>query len=165
MNQTLQQRLKLELPIIQAPMAGVQGSALAIAVSTAGGLGSLPCAMLSPAQMRAELGLIAAACDNRVNVNFFCHQPQPADARREQQWRDELAGYYREYAIDADAIAPAQGRTPFDAAALAVLQEFRPAVVSFHFGLPERDLLADTRSRGTGASSREPERGAAHVER
>ncbi len=138
-----------ELPIIQAPMAGVQGSALAIAVCRAGGLGSLPCAMLTPEKMRAEMAAIRAAVDRPFNVNFFCHQPPAPDPRREAAWRAALSRYYAEFGIDAETIAPGAGRAPFHAAAADVLEEFRPAVVSFHFGLPAPDLLA--RVKATGA--------------
>ena len=144
----IQQRLRLELPIIQAPMAGVQDSALTIAVSNAGGLGSLPCAMYTPAQIRGELEAIKSACDRPFNVNFFCHQPAPVDLEREQNWRSELAPFYQEYGIDEDAIAPGQGRTPFDSAALELVQEFKPAVISFHFGLPQSDLLEAAQATG-----------------
>ena len=85
---TLQQLLGIELPIIQAPMAGVQGSALAIAVSNAGGLGSLPCAMLAPDAIRNELAAIKAQTTKPVNVNFFCHVP----TRTECGARSALAG-------------------------------------------------------------------------
>jgi nitronate monooxygenase len=148
MSGKLQQRLNLQYPIIQAPMAGVQGSALAIAVATAGGLGSLACAMLTPARIGDELTAIAAATDQPVNVNFFCHQPSPADPRREQRWRAELAPYYREYGIDAAAIAAAPARAPFDDQTLELVQEFRPTVVSFHFGLPEPRLLDAVKATG-----------------
>ncbi|MEK9803532.1 MAG: nitronate monooxygenase, partial [Curvibacter sp.] len=80
---TLQDLLGTELPLIQAPMAGVQGSALAIAVSNAGGLGSLPCAMLAPEALRAELEKIRAQTVRPYNVNFFCHRPPELDERRE----------------------------------------------------------------------------------
>jgi nitronate monooxygenase len=74
--------LGIDLPIIQAPMAGVQGSALAIAVSNAGGLGSLPCAMLGPQALQQELAAIRAQTTKPFNVNFFCHrQPDPDAAR------------------------------------------------------------------------------------
>src|SRR5436305_11444789 len=96
-------------PIIQAPMAGVQTSALAIAVSKAGGLGSLPCAMLSPEAMRKEIAAIRAATDGPYNVNFFVHTPGVPDARREAAWREALAPYYREYGIDPASIAPGPG--------------------------------------------------------
>lgn len=145
---TIQQRLKLELPIIQAPMAGVQGSSLAIAVSNAGGLGTLPCAIYTAEQVRSELETIASNCDKPFNVNFFCHKPLPLDNERERQWRAELTPYYREYGIDENSIAPAQGRNPFDHAALELMQEFKPAVVSFHFGLPELDLLEAVKATG-----------------
>jgi len=71
--------LGTKLPIIQAPMAGVQGSALAIAVSNAGGLGSLPCAMLSLEQMQSELAAVARGTSQPYNVNFFCHAPPTTD--------------------------------------------------------------------------------------
>src|SRR5207244_3469872 len=113
---TLQQLLGIELPIIQAPMAGVQGSALAIAVSNAGGLGSLPCAMLGPDALRAELTTIHQQTDRPYNVNFFCHQSPAADVVREAAWRAALAPYYREFGIDAAAIASAPARLPVIAA-------------------------------------------------
>ena len=136
-------------PIIQAPMAGVQGSALAIAVSKAGGLGSLPCAMLSTEALRQELAKITAQTDQPYNVNFFCHTPPTPDAAREAVWRQALAPYFREFGIDAAAIPAGPGRLPFSAEAAEVLAEFRPPVVSFHFGLPAPELLA--RVRGWGA--------------
>jgi nitronate monooxygenase len=138
----------IELPIVQAPMAGIQGSALAIAVSRAGGLGSLPCAMLSIDAMRQELRAIRAATDGPFNVNFFCHTPPRLDARREEGWRAALGRYYEEYGIDPSQIGPGAGRAPFSAEAADALDEFRPAVVSFHFGLPAPDLLARVRSTG-----------------
>src|SRR5205085_4139523 len=93
--------LGVRLPIIQAPMAGVQGSALAIAVSNAGGLGSLPCAMLGPDALRRELETIEAQTSKPYNVNFFCHvQPQP-NAEQEKRWREALSPYFEEVGIDA----------------------------------------------------------------
>ena len=136
-------------PIIQAPMAGVQDAALAIAVSKAGGLGSLPCAMLSIEAMRKELGAIRAATDRPYNVNFFVHTPPVPDARREDAWRTALAPYYREYAIDAGSISAGAVRAPFTTEAADVLEEFKPAVVSFHFGLPAETLVKRVRSWGS----------------
>src|SRR5919201_494607 len=115
-------------------MAGVQGSALAIAVSNAGGLGGLPCALLGTDALRSELAAIKAATGKPVNVNFFCHEQPTPDAVREAAWRARLAPYYRELRIDPNAIPSGPGREPFSAAAAALLEEFRPAVVSFHFG-------------------------------
>src|SRR5687767_11860194 len=125
--------LGIELPVIQAPMAGVQGSALAIAVSNAGGLGSLPCAMLAPEAIRKECVAIRAATARPFNVNFFCHAPPQPDAAREKAWRTALAPYFAELGIDGDSIPPGAGRFPFNAEAADVLEEFRPPVVSFHF--------------------------------
>lgn len=145
---TLQELLGIEIPIIQAPMAGVQGSALAIAVSNAGGLGSLPCAMLTPNAMRAELAAIKAHTDRPFNVNFFCHTPPTTDPERETRWRAALAPFYAEFGIDPATTPAGSGRTPFSAEAAAILSEFRPPVVSFHFGLPAPELLARVKSWG-----------------
>ncbi|MBI1894571.1 MAG: nitronate monooxygenase, partial [Candidatus Rokubacteria bacterium] len=146
---TLQQLLGIEVPIIQAPMAGVQGSALAVAVSNAGGLGSLPCAMLSLDTMRNELAAIKAQTGRPFNVNFFCHVPPTPSAEREAVWRATLAPYYKEFGIDADTIPAGPGRAPFSSGAADVLSEFKPAVVSFHFGLPSAELLARVRAWGS----------------
>lgn len=139
----------ISLPIVQAPMAGVQGSALAIAVCRAGGLGSLPCAMLTPESIREELSAIRAATSNPINVNFFCHAPPAPSAERESAWRVALAPYFTELGVDPASIPAGPGRAPFSRAAADVLAEFEPEVVSFHFGLPSPDLLA--RVRGWGA--------------
>lgn len=144
----LQTLLGVELPIIQAPMAGVQGSALAIAVCEAGGLGSLPCATLSHDRLREELTAIRARTQRPFNVNFFCHLPPMPDMRREAAWRERLAPYYREAGLDLDAPVGGPTRLPFDAATAGILQAFEPPVVSFHFGLPSADLLARVRDWG-----------------
>lgn len=145
---TLQELVGIELPVIQAPMAGVQGSALAVAVSNSGGLGSLPGAMLAPAAMREELAAIRSGTDRPYNVNFFCHRPPAPDSGREAAWRAALAPYYREFGIDPDGIASGTGRLPFGPEAADLLDEFRPAVVSFHFGLPPAELVARARACG-----------------
>jgi nitronate monooxygenase len=138
----------IELPVIQAPMAGVQGWALAAAVSNAGGLGSLPCAMLTPEDMRRELTHLAAQTNQPYSVNFFCHTMPEPDAAREEAWRGMLAPYYRELGIEPPPIQLGTSRTPFDAAAASVLDDFKPAVVSFHFGLPTAELLKRVRAHG-----------------
>ena len=145
---TIDKFLGIALPIIQAPMAGVQGSALAIAVSNAGGLGSLPCAMLGLDAMRNEMATIKAETGKPFNVNFFCHMPPTPDPAREAVWRAALAPYYKEYGIDPDSISAGPGRAPFSSEAADVLEEFKPAVVSFHFGLPSADLLARVKQWG-----------------
>ena len=141
--------LGLERPIVQAPMAGVQLGDLAVAVSEAGGLGSLPCALLSPEAISTELSAIRARTDRPINVNFFSHRPPTPDAERERAWRAALRPYYEALGLDPDEVKPAAGRAPFSAAAAEVLETLRPAVVSFHFGLPDETLLA--RVRGCGA--------------
>ena len=142
----LTELLGIELPIVQAPMAGAQGSAMAIAVSNAGGLGSLPCAMLTADGLRKELGSIKTQTNKPVNVNFFCHAAPDADAERESAWRAVLTPYYKRYGIDSAGIPTGPGRAPFNAEFADVLEEYQPAVVSFHFGLPPAHLLARRKS-------------------
>jgi nitronate monooxygenase len=130
-------------------MAGVQVSAMAVAVCNAGGLGSLPCAMLGLDVLRKELAALKAGTGKPYNVNFFCHAPPVVSTQREAAWRSALSPYYREYGIDAGAIPAGAGRMPFSAEAAELLEEFRPAVVSFHFGLPSPELLARIKSWGS----------------
>jgi nitronate monooxygenase len=139
---------KLELPIIQAPMAGANGSAMAMAVSEAGGLGSLPCAMLDVTKIRAELGVIRQRTGKPINVNFFCHTPPKPDAQRDAAWKARLAEYYREFGLDPNAEVPSVNRAPFDAAMCELVEEFKPEVVSFHFGLPAAPLLKRVKAAG-----------------
>lgn len=146
---TLQMLLGIGLPVIQAPMAGVQDHKLTVAVSNAGGLGSLPCAMLSLDAMRKELSCIQVQTKQPYNVNFFCHTPTTPIAAREVGWRAALSPYYQEFGLDQNAISAGPGRTPFSDEVADVLSEYKPAVVSFHFGLPSSDLLARVRSWGS----------------
>jgi nitronate monooxygenase len=141
--------LGIELPIIQGPMAGATNSSMVIAVCNAGGLGSMPAAMLSSEQLREELKTIRQYTTQPFNVNFFCHQPPAPDEQRARDWKNLLEPYYRELGADFDAPTPVSNRAPFDEAACVVLEEFRPEVVSFHFGLPEKNLL--DRVKATGA--------------
>jgi nitronate monooxygenase len=130
-------------------MAGVQDHRLAVAVSNAGGLGSLPAAMLGLDALKAELTQLSAKTDKPYNVNFFCHTPPTADTRRESAWRDALKPYYDELGLDLNNIPTGPGRAPFTHEAADVLEAFKPAVVSFHFGLPSADLLQRVRSWGS----------------
>ncbi len=145
---TLHELLGTELPIIQAPMAGAQGTALAVAVCNAGGLGSLPCAMLSIDVMRRELATIKTRTSKPFNVNFFCHASPTTDTEREATWRARLSEYYRAFGIDPGTIPVGPSRAPFNAEAAELLAEFSPAVVSFHFGLPSAELLARVKAIG-----------------
>jgi nitronate monooxygenase len=138
----------IEHPIVLAPMAGAMDGDLVAEVSAAGGLGSLPCAMLAPAALRDQFAKIRARTDRPINVNFFCHTPPTLNNAREARWRDRLAPYYRELGIDPSAPVPSSNRAPFDAALCEVIEELRPQVVSFHFGLPAADLLARVRAAG-----------------
>jgi nitronate monooxygenase len=145
---SLQKYLGIDLPIIQAPMAGVQNSTLAIAVSNAGGLGSLPCAMLDMETLHKELRVIQAQTSRPYNLNFFCHTPPESDAEQEKRWRAALAPYYAEYQIDAGTVNAGAKRMPFNADIAQMLAEFAPPVVSFHFGLPPANLLDQVRNWG-----------------
>ena len=139
----------IERPIIQAPMAGLQASAMAIAVCNAGGLGSLPTATLSLEVLASELAALRAGTSNPYNVNFFVHEVSVADAAREAKWREALAPYFKEYGIDPASIPAGPGRAPFSHQAADVLEPYKPAVVSFHFGLPPKDLMSRVRSWGS----------------
>src|SRR5438093_12650851 len=138
----------VELPIIQAPMAGSSDAELAIAVSQAGGLGSLPCAMLNTEQVRSSYQGIRQRTARPVNLNFFCHRAPAADRDRGRRWRELLAPYYSEFGLDPSESGSFPTRTPFDEAMCDVVAELKPVVVSFHFGLPSRDLLDRVRAAG-----------------
>lgn len=137
------------LPLIQAPMAGSQGAALALAVCAAGGLGSLPAAMLSPEALREQLQVLRERARGPWNVNFFCHTPPTPDAAAEARWRETLRPFYEEAGIDPAGVPAGAGRVPFSHALADVLEPFAPPVVSFHFGLPAPDLLARVKSWGS----------------
>ncbi len=138
----------IEIPIIQAPMAGPGTPELAVAVSSAGGLGSLPCAQLDLQQARASLELIRRETSRPINLNFFCHTPPQADAERTLNWLARLAPYYAEFGIEPDAAAASSGRRAFDADFCTLLEAYRPKVVSFHFGLPQTELLSRVKAAG-----------------
>ena len=142
-------RLGLELPLIQAPMAGYQGAAMAAAVSGAGALGSLPGAAMSPQALRDAVGELRRGGGVPVNLNFFCHATPAADPAREAAWREALRPYYEELGLSFSAISNGPGRLPFGDEAADAIEALRPAVVSFHFGLPPAPLLE--RVRRTGA--------------
>lgn len=141
--------LGLELPILQAPMAGPVDSEMVIAVSEAGGLGGLPCALMSPEKARTELGIIRQRTSRPISINFFCHRQPEEDVAREAAWKRRLEPFYVELGLDPAAPAPRSARAPFDAEFYDIVEEFRPEVVSFHFGLPDAALL--DRVKATGA--------------
>ncbi|TBU99295.1 NAD(P)H-dependent flavin oxidoreductase [Stutzerimonas kirkiae] len=145
---TLEHLFDIPYPILQAPMAGAQDHRLAVAVSQAGGLGAIPAGMLDAARLDEQLSAYRALTERPCNVNFFCHQPPPIDDAREQRWRERLAGFYRELQVDPAQIARGPSRQPFDAAMAQIIEKHRPAVVSFHFGLPAQELLERVRRSG-----------------
>ncbi len=141
------------LPVIQAPMAGVQDVALPLAVSSAGGLGSLACAMYDEASLRSQLDVLRSSTDKPININFFCHAPPVPDPERDSRWRARLQPYFEEYGIKSDEISAGAGRRPFSHEIADVLEGYRPDVISFHFGLPAPDLLQRVKGWGTGIIS------------
>lgn len=147
-NSELMDLLGIDLPIIQAPMAGANGPDMAIAVCEAGGLGSLPCAMLDVPRIREEILIIRQHTPKPINVNFFCHTPAEPDEEAQAAWRSRLSGYYEELGLDATAAAPATQRAPFDNEMCEIVEELKPEVVSFHFGLPKHTLLDRVKKAG-----------------
>jgi nitronate monooxygenase len=148
MRTRLTDLLGIAVPIVQAPMAGSQGSALAAAAAGAGALGSLPCAMLDADGVRAEVAAIRAATTGPINLNFFCHAEPDPDPERMRNWLARLAPYAIELGVPPTAPGGG-GRGAFDAALCDLVEQLRPAVVSFHFGLPAASLV--DRVRATGA--------------
>ncbi|WP_408095731.1 NAD(P)H-dependent flavin oxidoreductase [Peredibacter sp. HCB2-198] len=141
--------LGTELPVIQAPMAGANDSEMVIAVCKAGGLGSLPCANLSLDQIRKEVERIRAATDKPFNLNFFSHTPPNENPEQEANWKKRLSAYYQEFAIDLNQTVPVPQRKAFNEEMCQLVEELKPPVVSFHFGLPHESLVK--RIKATGA--------------
>jgi nitronate monooxygenase len=140
--------LKIEHPIVLAPMAGAVDFKLAVAVAQAGGLGSLPFATLNADQAREQIAKFRAASSKPVNLNFFCHKPPELSNAREARWRERLKPYYDEFGVDPAVPIPTSARMPFDEAFCAMVEETRPGVVSFHFGLPAPDLFKRVKAAG-----------------
>src|SRR3954453_13417327 len=137
-----------EFPIVQAPMAGVMDADLVISAAQGGALGSLPCAMLSAEKAREQLNIIRQRGSAPINLNFFCHDAFDADPKREASWKQRLAPYYQELGLDLAAPINAPNRAPFDAAMCERIEELKPEVVSFHFGLPDPALLKRVKAAG-----------------
>jgi nitronate monooxygenase len=140
---------KIEYPILQAPMAGAMDAELAIAAAKAGALAALPAGMLDAEQLRAQVAQFrSATADKPINLNFLAHKmPTPSNAR-EHAWREVLKPYYVELGIDPGVPVPAITRAPFEAAMCTVVEELRPEVVSFHYGLPDAMLIARVKAAG-----------------
>ena len=138
----------INLPIVQAPMAGASGTAMAVAACEAGALGSLPCAMLDTAAARNAIGVIRQRTAAPLNLNFFCHSPPEPDATRAAGWMEHLAGYYAELGVAPSAVPAGPARAPFDDTMCELVEETRPQVVRFHFGLPAPALLARVKAAG-----------------
>ncbi len=141
--------LELDYPLIQSPMAGVQDVELAVAVTAAGGLGSLPAAMLSNVQLDQSLSQFRQRLKGPINVNFFCHRSPKEDQRFSPAWLSALQPFFDEFGIDSTSIAGGAERRPFSDEACEVLEHYRPEVVSFHFGLPRAELV--NRVHGMGS--------------
>jgi len=148
-NRRLLDLLGLDHPIIQAPMAGYVESEMAVAVLAAGGLGSLPCGLLTPKQVREETAKIRAQTQRPINLNFFCHRITPDEAA-ENAWRKRLAPYYVDLGLNPNApITRPPLRRPFDAEMCDAVVELKPEIVSFLFGLPEASLVKRVKIAGS----------------
>ncbi len=147
-NRRLIELLGIVHPIVLAPMAGATDWELAAEVSEAGGLGSIPAAMLDAARLGGQVAKFRGRTKGPVNLNFFCHRPPVPSNAREAAWRERLQPFYREFGIDPVAPVPASNRAPFDRDFCAAVEALKPEVVSFHFGLPEKSLLARVKAAG-----------------
>ncbi|MEH6582459.1 MAG: nitronate monooxygenase [Halioglobus sp.] len=144
----INQLLGTQLPIIQAPMAGVQDATLAAAICNAGGLGSLPCAMSTPESLEVEISRLQSLTDHPFNLNFFCHSPGDVTALQQEKWVHCLQNYFEELSIAPPEPTAGPLRKPFDDESLALLERFKPAVVSFHFGLPKAEWVQAIKNWG-----------------
>ena len=133
-NRRLVEVFKIEHPIVLAPMAGLGTVDLAAAVSNAGGIGSIGCAVLTSELIAKTVAELRRLTKKPINLNFFCHDAAKADAARERAWHEKLSSYYRELGIAPATAAPRLDLAPFGDAASAVVEQVRPEVVSFHFG-------------------------------
>ncbi len=145
----LTQLLSITIPIIQAPMAGVQDSSLAIAVSNTGALGSLPCAMLSPENLYSELKKIKSCTDKPVNLNFFSHIMPENNEEQQKEWLKILQPYFDELGVDYHTAKAGASRLPFGQEHIEILKELKPSILSFHVGLPDKKLLEQVKEWGT----------------
>jgi nitronate monooxygenase len=139
---------KTEFPIVQAPMAGVMDADLVIAAAQGGALGSLPCAMLSVEKAREQVHIIRQRVSAPVNMNFSCHKVVDVDPQRFAAWKQRLAPYYRELGLDPAALVNTANRAPFDSAMCELVEELKPEVVSFYYGLPDHALLKRVKAAG-----------------
>ena len=139
---------KIDVPIVQAPMAGAQDADIMIGAAQGGALASLPCAMLSVDKAREQMNIVRQRVSTPLNMNFFCHKAVDSTAEQEARWRKRLAPYFRELGLDPDASIAAANRAPFDSVMCELVEELKPAVVSFHFGLPDKVLVKRVKDAG-----------------
>ena len=139
--------LKIESPIIQAPMAGSDSVALARAVSSTGALGSLACALLGPDDVRGAVRELRKDLNRPFNLNFFCHTMEAPDAAAMEKWKNFLRPHYERLGLDSENVAESRLRLPFDEEMCSVVEEVRPEIVSFHFGLPATKLVERLKRR------------------
>ena len=141
--------LGISQPVLQAPMAGAATPELAAAVSAAGGLGALGSAVLDPDELRAQAAAVRAATDAPFNVNFFCHSPPEVGEAEASAARERIAPLYADRGL-GEPPRPRSRRSPSTSARLEALLEIRPAVASFHFGLPSRRRSRRCATPGSG---------------
>ncbi len=141
--------LQIEHPILLSPMAGFGTVDLAAAVCNAGGLGSIGCAVMEPELAAKTIRALRGLTDKPINVNFFCHVQAKTATDREEAWRGRLLPYYRELGIDPEIPEPRVDLPSFDDTRCSIIEDTKPEVVSFHFGLPDSTLLARVKAVGS----------------
>ena len=140
--------LKVEIPIVQAPMAGSDSVALARAVSSTGALGSLACPLLGPDEVRVAMRALRQEMPRPFNLNFFCHTMEAPDPVAAERWKKFLRPHYERLGLNIESVGETRLRLPFEEEMCAVAEEVKPEVVSFHFGLPDSRLVDRLKGRG-----------------
>jgi nitronate monooxygenase len=148
-RENIKRLFETDFPIIQSPMAGAQDCTLTIAVCKAGGLGSLPCGMLSIDKVVSEIKVIKEATDKPYNLNFFCHDMPDYDEKQQSKWQAQLNPYFKESGVEYESPPNSATRIPFNHDVADAIAPFNPEFISFHFGLPNKELLARVKSWGT----------------
>jgi nitronate monooxygenase len=141
--------LGIDVPIIQAPMAGITAPPMILGVARAGGLGSLPLGMATPDDAQAALDALGDMAGAPVNLNFFCHKPEPDDPVREREWRQRLEPYFEQMGLPRPTPRTERHDSSFGRWQCELVERVRPKVVSFHFGLPDQSLMKRVRATGT----------------
>ncbi len=147
-DRRLLELLDLEIPVIQAPMAGADSVDLARSVEGTGALGSLACALLSPGSVREAAHALRKGIHRPINLNFFCHGMTAPSLAAKEEWKRLLSTHYERLGLALEAVPEKRIRMPFSEEMCEIVEEVVPEIVSFHFGLPAPALLERVKKRG-----------------